>query len=52
MHGGLSANGLSDILVFLNEWYVVFATFLFKFVYGMHVICRKVLAYKSCFFSS
>ena len=34
-----------------TQWYVVFAALLFKFVYGMYVICRRVLAPKSCLLS-
>ena len=34
-----------------TQWYVVFTALLFKLVYGMYVICRRVLAPKSCLFS-
>ena len=34
-----------------TQWYVVFTALLFKLVYGMYVICRRVLAPKSCLIS-
>ena len=34
-----------------TQWYVVFTALIFKLVYGMYVICRRVLAPKSCLFS-
>ena len=34
-----------------TQWYVVFTALLFKLVYVMYVICRRVLAPKSCLFS-
>ena len=33
------------------QWYVAFAALLVKLVYGMHVICRKLLATNPCLFS-
>ena len=35
----------------MTQWYVVLAALLFKLVYGMYVICRRVLAPKSCLLS-
>ena len=34
-----------------TQWYVVFTALLFKLVYGMYVICRRVVAPKSCLFA-
>ena len=34
-----------------TQWYVVFTALLFKLVYAMYVICRRVIAPKSCLFS-
>ena len=33
------------------DWYIVFASLLFRFVYGMDVICRGIHAPTSCLFS-
>ena len=34
-----------------QQWYVVFTALRFKLVYGMYVICRRVLAPTFCLFS-
>ena len=34
-----------------TQWYVVFTALFFKLDYGMYVVCRRVLAPKSCLFS-
>ena len=33
----------------ITEWCAVFAALPFKLVYGMDVICRRLLGPKSCF---
>ena len=54
MMSTLLAFVLSQFLVIHESnthWYVVFTALLFKLVYGMYVICRRVLAPTFCLFS-
>ena len=42
---------LTQMLVLLSLYVMLSILLLFKLVYGMYVICRRVLAPKSCLFS-